>query len=196
MGSLIDFQFDGITAGYHLGESSTLRLCYGRGFESGFGNGEVLKQPADRLEDADFAGLNWDIWSSDEMLVQATVARAFNLTDGFNGLIVFPTTRSPASRSAHRHALHPGGKSRRHGHRRIILMRRDGPRLVRQPQLQQEPPGPGDDPVRRPVLRSVRDPRGAQRLDVVRRCPLQLQERQDHDRSRVQPRLQYWFNCP
>jgi TorA maturation chaperone TorD len=90
MGSLIDFQFDGITVGYHLGESSTVRICYGRGYESGFGNGYQLQQPADRLEDADFAGLNWDIWNTEEMLLQATVAKAYNLTDGFNGLIVLP----------------------------------------------------------------------------------------------------------
>ncbi|MBI4918018.1 MAG: DUF3373 family protein [Acidobacteria bacterium] len=90
MGSLIDFQFDGITVGYHLGESSTVRICYGRGYESGFGNGYQIQQPADRLKDADFAGLNWDIWNTDEMLLQATVAKAYNLTDGFNGLIVLP----------------------------------------------------------------------------------------------------------
>ena len=90
MGSLIDFQFDGITIGYHLFEQSTLRLCYGRGYEAGFGNGEVLQQPADRLKDADFLGVNWDIWSDDSMLIQTTIAKAFNLTDGFNGLIVLP----------------------------------------------------------------------------------------------------------
>ncbi len=90
MGAIIDFQFDGITVGYHLFEQSTIRLCYGRGYESGFGNGEVLKQPADRLKDADFFGVNWDIWNDDSMLIQTTVARAFNLTDGFNGLVVLP----------------------------------------------------------------------------------------------------------
>ncbi|MGQ9751978.1 MAG: DUF3373 family protein [Thermoanaerobaculaceae bacterium] len=90
MGSLIDFQFDGITVGYHLGEHSTLRLCYGRGYESGFGNGEVLKQPADRLSDADFWGVNWDIYQDDNTLLQTTVARAFDVTDGFNGLVVLP----------------------------------------------------------------------------------------------------------
>lgn len=90
MGAMIDFQFDGITIGYHIGEVSTLRLCYGRGYESGFGNGSQLQQPADRLKDADFAGINWDIYATDDMLVQATVARAFDLTDGFNGLIVLP----------------------------------------------------------------------------------------------------------
>lgn len=90
MGSLINFQFDGITAGWHLNDKSTVRLCYGLGYESGFGNGEQLKMPADRLKDAHFLGVNWDIWSTDQMFVQATVARAFDVTDGFNGLVVLP----------------------------------------------------------------------------------------------------------
>jgi len=90
MGSLIDFQFDGITVGYHLNEWSTARICYGLGYESGYGNGEVLKAPADRLEDAQFAGLNWDVYSYEDTLAQITIARAFSLTDGFNGLIVLP----------------------------------------------------------------------------------------------------------
>jgi len=90
MGSLIDFQFDGITVGYHINEYSTARICWGLGYESGFGNGSVLKQPADRLKDAQFAGLNWDIYQNDAMLAQITIARAFSLTDGFNGLIVLP----------------------------------------------------------------------------------------------------------
>ena len=36
MGSLIDFQFDGITVGYHINEWSTARICYGLGYESGY----------------------------------------------------------------------------------------------------------------------------------------------------------------
>jgi len=90
LGSIINYQFDGITLGYHLGEHSTLRLCYGVGYESGWGNGNELKLPQDRLDDASFLGINWDIWNSDEMLVQATLARAINVTDGFNGLVVMP----------------------------------------------------------------------------------------------------------
>ncbi len=90
LGTLIDFQFDGITVGYHLSENSTLRLCYGVGYESGWGNGDVLKLPQDRLDDATFLGINWDIWSTDEMLIQATMARAYDVTDGFNGYVVLP----------------------------------------------------------------------------------------------------------
>jgi hypothetical protein len=90
MGSLINFQFDGITLGWHITEESTLRLCYGLGYESGFGNGDQLQTPGDRLKDAQFLGVNWDIYDSEQMFIQATVARAFDITDGFNGLVVLP----------------------------------------------------------------------------------------------------------
>lgn len=90
LGSVVDFQFDGITVGYHLGDESTIRLCYGLGYESGFGNGEVLKQPADRLKDAHLLGVNWDIYSTERTFIQATWAHAFDLPDGFNGLLVLP----------------------------------------------------------------------------------------------------------
>ncbi len=90
MGSLINYQFDGATFGWHINEHSTMRLCYGVGYESGFGNGQLLKQPADRLKDASFLGINWDVWHDDRTFVQATLARAFNVTDGFNGLVVMP----------------------------------------------------------------------------------------------------------
>lgn len=89
-GSLIDFQFDGITFGYNVSENTILRLCYGLGYESGFGNGDLIKMPQDRLKDVHFLGGNFDIWASEKMLIQATVARAFNVTDGFNGLTVLP----------------------------------------------------------------------------------------------------------
>jgi hypothetical protein len=90
-GSLIDYQFDGITFGYRLGDKTILRLCYGVGYESGFGNGDLAKMPQDRLKDVHFLGGNFDIWNTEGMLIQATVARAFDVTDGFNGLVVLPT---------------------------------------------------------------------------------------------------------
>lgn len=89
-GSLIDYQFDGVTFGYKVNDNIILRLCYGLGYESGFGNGDLIKMPQDRLKDVHFLGGNFDIWNSDNMLIQATVARAFDVTDGFNGLVVLP----------------------------------------------------------------------------------------------------------
>lgn len=90
MGTIINYQFDGITIGGHVGEHSVLRLCYGLGYESGFGNGQLLSLPQDRLKDAHFVGVNWDVWDDERTFVQATVARAYDVTDGFNGLVVLP----------------------------------------------------------------------------------------------------------
>jgi hypothetical protein len=89
-GSLIDYQFDGITVGYKLSDNMVWRLCWGLGYESGFGNGNLLKMPQDRLKDSHFLGANLDLWNSETTLVQATYAHAFNVTDGFNGLMVLP----------------------------------------------------------------------------------------------------------
>ncbi len=89
-GALIDFQFDGITVGYRFTETMIWRLCWGLGYESGFGNGNLLKMPQDRLKDTHFLGANLDLFNSDETLVQATYAHAFNVADGFNGLMVLP----------------------------------------------------------------------------------------------------------
>ena len=89
-GGLIDYQFDGITVGYHIGEKVALRACYGLGYESGFGNGDALKLPADRLKDVHFFGGNFDLYSTDKTFIQSTIARAWNVTDGFAGEIVLP----------------------------------------------------------------------------------------------------------
>jgi hypothetical protein len=88
--TLINFQFDGVTMGYHLGEKTTLRACYGLGFDSGFGNGQTLQLPADRVKGVQFLGSNIDAYATDKTLVQITIARAWNVTDGFNGLTVLP----------------------------------------------------------------------------------------------------------
>lgn len=97
-GSLIDFQFDGITLGYNVRENMVWRLCYGIGYQSGFGNGNLMKLPQDRLKDTQLIGANLDLWTTDKTLVQATYAHAFNVTDGFNGLLVLannPLTGDP-----------------------------------------------------------------------------------------------------
>ncbi len=89
-GALIDFQFDGITVGYHFNDNMVWRLCYGVGYQSGFGNGNILKSPADRLKDTHLLGANLDLYSTEKTFLQATYAHAFDVTDGFNGLLVLP----------------------------------------------------------------------------------------------------------
>ncbi|MGZ4822355.1 MAG: DUF3373 family protein [Terriglobales bacterium] len=90
IGSLFDFQYDGMTLGYHLTEKTTVRACYGVGYSSGFGNGNLLKTPADRLKDVHLLGVMTDLYESDTAFVQVLGAHAWNVTDGFNGQIVLP----------------------------------------------------------------------------------------------------------
>ena len=90
LGSVVNFQFDGATFGWHINESSTFRLCYGVGFESGWGNAQELQRPADRLKDASFFGINWDILNTEDVFIELTALRAFDVTDGFGGLVVLP----------------------------------------------------------------------------------------------------------
>jgi hypothetical protein len=89
-GALFDFQYDGMTLGYHVTDKMTLRACYGLGYSSGFGNGNLLKTPGDRLKDVHLAGGVLDLYETDHTFVQALIARAWNVTDGFNGLVVMP----------------------------------------------------------------------------------------------------------
>ena len=89
-GALIDFQFDGITVGYKVNEKMTLRACYGMGYSSGFGNGDLLQTPADRVKSVHLFGGNFDLYTTDKTFVQVTLARAWNVTDGFDGLMVLP----------------------------------------------------------------------------------------------------------
>jgi hypothetical protein len=89
-GTLFNFQYDGMTLGYHVTDKVTLRACYGLGYSSGFGNGNLLKTPADRLKDVHLAGAVLDLYETSNTFVQALLAHAWNVTDGFNGLLVLP----------------------------------------------------------------------------------------------------------
>jgi hypothetical protein len=89
-GALFDFQYDGMTVGYHVTPKMTLRACYGLGYSSGWGNANLIKNPADRLKDVHLAGGVLDLYETDHTFVQALFARAWNVTDGFNGLVVMP----------------------------------------------------------------------------------------------------------
>jgi hypothetical protein len=80
-----------MTVGYHVTDKMTLRACYGLGYSSGWGNGNLIKTPGDRLKDVHLAGGVLDLYETDHTFVQALFARAWNVTDGFNGLVVMPS---------------------------------------------------------------------------------------------------------
>lgn len=89
-GALFDYQYDGVTVGYHVTSKTALRVCYGMGYTSGFGNGQLLESPADRLKSVHLMGAMADLYETDKTFVQVLVAHAWNVTDGFNGLMVLP----------------------------------------------------------------------------------------------------------
>ena len=95
-GHLVNFNFDGVTIGYHLSEltgveGQTVRFCYGQGFESELGNGSLFNDDITKnLEDTHLGGFNIDVFNDGQTFVQATLFRAQNVVDGFKGSFAFP----------------------------------------------------------------------------------------------------------
>jgi hypothetical protein len=96
-GHLVNFNFDGITVGYKLEEltgveGQVLRFCYGQGFESEWGNGEMFNDSSTaNIEDTHLGGFNFDAYNDGDTLVQMTLFRAQDVNDGFKGTFAFPT---------------------------------------------------------------------------------------------------------
>ena len=93
-GHLVNFNFDGITAGYKLGEitgveGQVVRFCYGQGFESQLGNGELYNEIA--TKDTHLGGFNIDVINDGTNFVQLTAFAAEDVVDGFKGTFAFPT---------------------------------------------------------------------------------------------------------
>lgn len=93
-GHLVHFNFDGITVGYKLSEHTgiegqTVRFCYGQGYESEWGNGELFNQV--ETDDVHLGGFNIDAVNDGTNFLQLTLFQAMDVTDGFKGLIAFPT---------------------------------------------------------------------------------------------------------
>jgi len=92
-GHLVHFNFDGITVGYKLSEltgveGQTVRFCYGQGFESEYGNGELFNELD--TKDTHLGGLNFDVINDGTHFLQLTAFRAEDINDGFKGVIAFP----------------------------------------------------------------------------------------------------------
>lgn len=93
-GHLVNFNFDGITIGHKLGEitgieGQVVRFCYGQGFESQYGNGELFDEIV--TDDVHLGGFNIDALNDGVNFLQFTLFRAMDVTDGFKGTIAFPS---------------------------------------------------------------------------------------------------------
>jgi hypothetical protein len=93
-GNVMNLNFDGITVGYNLSEATGIegmiaRFCYGQGFESEWGNGELFNDIT--TKDTHFAGFNFDLFNDGTNFLQTTIFTAQDINDGFKGTIAFPT---------------------------------------------------------------------------------------------------------
>jgi outer membrane murein-binding lipoprotein Lpp len=94
-GNLMFLNFDGATLGYKLEDQTGIpgmvaRFCYGQGYESEWGNGELFNEVD--VEDTHFAGFNVDVYNDDKNYFQVTAFHAWDLTDGFKGLLAVPAS--------------------------------------------------------------------------------------------------------
>ena len=93
-GNVMNLNFDGITIGRSLEdwtgiEGMVARFCYGQGFESEWGNGELFNE-LDKIKDTHFAGFNFDLYNDGQNFLQTTIFTAMDINDGFKGVIAFP----------------------------------------------------------------------------------------------------------
>ncbi|MFO7983700.1 MAG: DUF3373 family protein, partial [Desulfuromonadales bacterium] len=95
-GHLVNFNFDGITVGYKLGEitgveGQVARFCYGQGYESQWGNGELFEGDDFATDDTHLGGFNLDLLNDGTNFLQLTAFAALDVTDGFKGTFAFPS---------------------------------------------------------------------------------------------------------
>ncbi len=64
----VDWTFDGLTIGYMYSNPwpGKIRICYGRGYESGFGDAYDMFG-GNRLDDTDLYGISWDVINDREL---------------------------------------------------------------------------------------------------------------------------------
>ncbi len=100
MAHAINWQFDGASLGWVLSdatgiEGSAFKLCWGNGFEAGAGSGNSFSFSSDSgVDDMQFAGWIANLYEQDKTKVINMYAHAFDVTDGFTGLVVMPFTMS------------------------------------------------------------------------------------------------------
>ncbi|PLX77513.1 MAG: DUF3373 domain-containing protein [Desulfuromonas sp.] len=91
-GHLVHFNFDGFTLGYapdNGPEGMKIRFCYGQGYESQNGNGELFNNIS--TDDTNLGGFAIDAYDDGKTMVQVMAFGAFDVTDGFKGTFAFPS---------------------------------------------------------------------------------------------------------
>ncbi|MBU1234451.1 MAG: DUF3373 family protein [Proteobacteria bacterium] len=94
----INWQFDGASLGFGLNNvtgipGANFKLCWGVGFESGIGSGNSYSMSySSDVDDMQFAGWIANLYESENTKIVNMYAHAFDVTDGFTGLVVMPFT--------------------------------------------------------------------------------------------------------
>lgn len=92
--TIINWQFDGASLNFGLEDvtgipGAAFKLCYGVGFESGYGNSYSLSND-NSVEDATFGGFIATLFDNGDINAVVNYAHAWDITDGFSGTVVMP----------------------------------------------------------------------------------------------------------
>ncbi|WP_321368359.1 DUF3373 family protein [uncultured Desulfuromusa sp.] len=92
-GDFSDFNVDGVVVGYNLSPLTgiagmDISLCYGEGIDSEWGNGTRFKDK--NLADAQLGGIKFALYHDDKTLLQFSLFRAMDMTDGVDGVFAYP----------------------------------------------------------------------------------------------------------
>lgn len=94
----INWQFDGASLGFNLADPTGIpgfdfKLCWGVGFESGVGSGNSYSMSYNaEIDDMQFGGWIFKLYENEDTKIINMYAHAFDVTDGFTGLVVMPFT--------------------------------------------------------------------------------------------------------
>jgi hypothetical protein len=111
--TIINWQFDGASLSFGLEDVTSIpgaafKLCYGVGFESGYGNSYSLNNSS-LVDDATFGGFIATFYDNDETSVVLNYAHAWDITDGFSGTVVMPFVPYKNSDGTYSFAPNTGG---------------------------------------------------------------------------------------
>jgi Protein of unknown function (DUF3373) len=95
LSTIINWQFDGASLNFGLEEVTNIpgaafKLCYGLGFEGGWGNSYSLQNTATDVDDVHMFGVIATLYNDDAFSAVFNYAHAWDITDGFTGLTLMP----------------------------------------------------------------------------------------------------------